>query len=169
VLASTVARFGAEQEQAAAAVAERHSDAPWYEDALAAIAAEEAGEFARDEELAALSRRFLPLYFGRYDEDAAAYLEALAGEIPNGDAVRQWESEICRTFDLRPELGRIDAPTLVIAGDADFVAGPVSAEEIARAIPGAELELLAGTGHFVFVESPERFREAVWRFLGASP
>jgi proline-specific peptidase len=166
VLASTIARAGAEHEEAAAAAVERHRGAPWYEDALAAIAAEEAGEFADDAELAALSRRFLPLYFGRYDEAAASYLESLADEIPNGDAIRQWESEIFRSFDLRPELERIEAPTLVITGDGDFAAGPASAEEIARGIPGAELELLRDTGHFVFVESPAQFREAVWRFLG---
>jgi release factor-specific protein-(glutamine-N5) methyltransferase len=168
VLASTIAHLGAEQEEAAAAAVERHRDAPWYEDALAAIAAEEAGEFADDSELAALSRRFLPLYFGRYDEAAASYLETLADEIPNGDAIRQWESEIFRSFDLRPELERIEAPTLVITGDGDFAAGPAAAEEIARGIPGAELEILHDTGHFVFVESPTRFREAVWKFLGAA-
>ena len=168
VLASTIARFGAEQEQAANEVVERHRNQPWYEDALAAIAAEESGEFSDDEELAALTRRILPLYFGRYDERAASYLETLADEIPNGDAIRLWESEIFRSFDLRPELGAIDVPTLVITGDGDFATGPSSAEEIGQGIPGAETVILPDTGHFIFVESPERFREAVWRFLGAA-
>jgi proline-specific peptidase len=168
VLASTIVRFGADQEQAAEAAVQRHRDEPWYEDALAAIAAEEAGDYANDEELAELSRRFLPLYFARFDAAAAAYLETLADEVPNGDAIRQWESRIFRTFDLRGDLARIRAPTLVVTGELDFVAAPGSAEEIAGAMDRARLEILPGIGHFVFMEAPELFRQAVWSFLGVA-
>jgi proline-specific peptidase len=169
VLASTIPRFAPEQEQAAGAALDRHRDEPWFADALAAIEAEEAGDFGSDEELAALGRRFLPLYFARYDGEAAAYVESLADEIPNGDAIRLWESELFRTFDLRPQLPRIGARTLVVTGEHDFVAAPVSAEEIAAAVPDAEVEILAGSGHFVFLEVRDAFRDAVWRFLGVAP
>jgi pimeloyl-ACP methyl ester carboxylesterase len=168
VLASTLARFAADQEHAAEEALHRHRDEPWFEDALAAIAAEEAGDYADDEELARLSRRFLPLYFARFDDAAARYLETLAVEVPNGDAIRQWESAIFRTFDLRGDIARIRAPTLVVTGEFDFAAAPASAEEIARGIDGSRLEIIPGIGHFVFMEAPERFRQAVWSFLGVA-
>ena len=94
--------------------------------------------------------------------------ETLADEVPNGDAIRQWESGIFKEFDLRSDLERIRAPTLVVTGELDFVAGPVSAEEIARGIDGARLEILPETGHMVFVEAAEAFRDAVWSFLGVA-
>ena len=69
------------------------------------------------------------------------------------------------SFDLRDAIAAITAPTLVIAGDTDFITGPVSAREIAERIRGSQLVLLPGVGHFVFVEAPEAFREAVRAFL----
>ena len=71
------------------------------------------------------------------------------------------------TFDLRPELPRIAAPTLVITGEVDFITGPLSAAELSEGITGAETVLLPGCGHFIFVEAPEAFRAAVLAFLGA--
>ena len=40
-----------------------------------------------------------------------------------------------RRFDLRSELGRITAPTLVLAGRHDWICPPEFSEEIARLIP----------------------------------
>ena len=166
ILASTLPRFAPEQEAAMVAGMEAHAGEPWYEDARAALEEEQAGGFSGDEDLAAVVRRELPFYFAHWDDGERAYAEASLGEVPNGDALRLFNAEIFETFDLRPDLARVDAPTLVITGEDDFICGPVCAAEIAEGIPVAETVLLQGTGHFVFVESPERFREAVWSFLG---
>jgi pimeloyl-ACP methyl ester carboxylesterase len=53
----------------------------------------------------------------------------------------------------------------VIAGDQDFITGPVCAAELSEGIPAPETVLLPGTGHMIFVEAPEQFREAVLGFL----
>lgn len=170
VLASTLARFQAEQEAAMNAAIEAKADEAWYEDALAALQAEQAGEWGSDEELAELALREFPFYFADYGERERAYLRRLDGEIPCGDALRLFNDEIFTTFDLSPELARITAPTLVITGEDDFICGPVNARELAAGIDGAELVLIRRCGHFVFVEQPERFRDAVRVFLpGAAP
>jgi haloalkane dehalogenase len=39
------------------------------------------------------------------------------------------------------------------------------AHRFAREIPGAELQILEGAGHFVFDEEPEKTTEAVVAFL----
>jgi pimeloyl-ACP methyl ester carboxylesterase len=167
ILASTLARFSPEQEAAMAAAVEAHAGEPWYGDARAALEAEEAGEFETDEELAELSLREFPFYFARYGDDERAYVERLRGDTPNADALRLFNQEQVPSFDLRPELAQITAPTLVITGEEDFITGPLSAAELSEGIAGAETVLIPGCGHFVFVEAPEAFRDSVLAFLGA--
>jgi pimeloyl-ACP methyl ester carboxylesterase len=165
ILASTLARFQAEQHAAMEAGMAAKSDEPWFEDATAALEAEQAGNWGSDEELAELALREFPFYFARFGDREQAYLRTLAGEVPCGDALKLFNEEIFGTFDLRPELGRISAPTLVLTGEDDFICGPVSAEEIHGGVAGSELALLADCGHFVFVEQPEAFAGAVRAFL----
>jgi proline iminopeptidase len=70
-------------------------------------------------------------------------------------------------YDLRPRLGDVRAPTLVVAGEHDWVCPPSAAETLGTGIPGADLLVLPGVGHFPFVEHPDAFLAAVRRFLGA--
>jgi proline iminopeptidase len=168
VLASTLARFQAEQEAAMEAAMQARSREPWYDDAAAALEAEQAGDWGTDDELAKLVLREFPFYFQVYGEREREYLRVLDGEIPCGDALKLFNGEIFTSFDLRPLLPRITAPTLVITGEDDFICGPVCAREIADGIDGAELVLLADCGHFVFVEQPEAFAGEVARFLAGS-
>jgi pimeloyl-ACP methyl ester carboxylesterase len=66
--------------------------------------------------------------------------------------------------DWRDEARRIQAPTLVVHGDADLI--PVAAaEEWAAVIPDARLFLMEGVGHFPHLEAPETFFSAVDWFL----
>ena len=167
ILASTLARFSPEQEAAMAAAVEGHADEPWYEDARAALEAEEAGHFETDEELADLTLREFPFYFARYGDDERAYLETLGSDTPNADALRLFNQEQVPVFDLRPDLPQIAAPTLVITGEEDFITGPLSAAEVSQGIAAARTILIPGCGHFIFVEAPEAFRDAVLAFLGA--
>src|SRR3989304_3451646 len=111
------------------------------------------------------ARREWPLYFARYGPAAAAYIEGLRVEVPNADALRLFNQEIFNTFDLRPQLPRITAPTLVITGEADFITGPGCSREIAAGIPHARTVLVPGCGPFIFVEARERFRREVLSFL----
>jgi pimeloyl-ACP methyl ester carboxylesterase len=165
VAASTLARFASDQEEAMGAAVQAHADEPWYPAARAALEAEWETDWRTDEELAALVWDELPFYFARYGEAERAYVDSLRGEIPNGDALGLFNSSIVKTFDLRPGLANISAPTLVIAGRDDFITGPVCAEEIAASIPDSRLVLLDHCGHFVFVEQREQFSAEVEGFL----
>jgi pimeloyl-ACP methyl ester carboxylesterase len=69
------------------------------------------------------------------------------------------------SWDVDGRLGRITAPTLVVAGAADAVVDPRNAQLLADAIPEARLELLDGAGHLPFWERPEEFAALVERFL----
>jgi pimeloyl-ACP methyl ester carboxylesterase len=165
VLASTLARFGEAQEKAMRGGMEKRSGQPWYADALAALEEEQEGKFSNDEELAGLVFRELPLYFAHFGGAEAGYLDTLKTEAPNADTLRLFNKEIFETFDLRPELGAITAPTLVITGDEDFICGPVCADEIAAGIAGARKVIVGDSGHMIFVEQPEEFEREVAEFL----
>ncbi len=168
LLISTLARFAEEQAGAMEAAMQARAQEPWYADARAALEAEQAGAFESDQELSALAVRELPFYFARYGPAEAAYVRRLGEERVNGDALGLFNREIFTSFDLRPLLPRITAPTLVLAGEDDFLTGPVCAREIANSISGARLRLLPRAGHFVFIEAPAAFRNEVIGFLTTS-
>ncbi|MFJ1709487.1 4-carboxymuconolactone decarboxylase [Kitasatospora sp. NPDC088346] len=58
------------------------------------------------------------------------------------------------TFDLRPQLPRITAPTLVVAGRADPAVPPGRTRELLDGIPEASLTQVAHTAHLANVERP---------------
>ncbi|MBM3674667.1 MAG: alpha/beta fold hydrolase [Actinobacteria bacterium] len=67
-------------------------------------------------------------------------------------------------LDLIPELVHVRVPTLVIVGTADLLTPPAESRRIARAIPGARLELVEGAGHMVMLERAEVLDELVADF-----
>jgi 3-oxoadipate enol-lactonase len=68
-------------------------------------------------------------------------------------------------LDFSKSLGRVKAPTLVIAGELDAGTPPAMSEAIARAIPGARLEILPGAAHLAAVEAAGTFNQSVRGFL----
>ena len=164
VLASTLARFAAEQEAVMEAAMDAKAAEPWYADARAALEDEQAGRFETDAELGELAIREFPFYFARYGDAEQAYLETLRGEVPVADALLLFNDEVFNTFDLRPDLPAISTPALVITGEDDFITGPVCAADFAL-VPGQRTVVLPGCGHFIFVEARDRFREEVTAFL----
>jgi pimeloyl-ACP methyl ester carboxylesterase len=53
----------------------------------------------------------------------------------------------------------------VVAGGDDRLTPLAHAEALAKAIPGADLEVIPGAGHLPYLESPDRFAERVLAFL----
>jgi pimeloyl-ACP methyl ester carboxylesterase len=78
-----------------------------------------------------------------------------------------WQAQAAAgaAFDAYDRLGAIEAPTLVVHGDADNVIDVRNAELLADAIPDARVELFPGCGHLLFWEEPERFARVVTEFL----
>ncbi len=166
VLASTLTRFGPEQEAAMRAGMDKRSGQPWYADAAAALEEEQDGKFRNDQQLSELVFREMPLYFAHFGPAEAGYLDSLrSSDIVNADTLRLFNEEIFPFFDLRSRLPNITAPTLVISGDEDFICGPVCAAEITAAIPGAREVIVGDAGHMLFVEQPEAFHSEVADFL----
>lgn len=67
--------------------------------------------------------------------------------------------EAIASMDILDALPSITAPTLVIAGAADSATPPAHGEQIADAVPGAKLEVLAEAAHLANAEQPEAVNE----------
>jgi pimeloyl-ACP methyl ester carboxylesterase len=66
---------------------------------------------------------------------------------------------------LRDVLPRIQAPTLLLSGDADQRVPLDVAADLHAKIPGSKLDIMAGVGHQSNIEAPERFNAEVRHFL----
>jgi 3-oxoadipate enol-lactonase len=73
------------------------------------------------------------------------------------DALSRW--------DVREQLGAIEAPTLVIAGEQDPSTPPENGELIASRIPGARFEVIPGAAHLANVERAEEFNRLLEEHL----
>ena len=68
--------------------------------------------------------------------------------------------------DARPHLPRLACPVLVLCGDADALAPPECAREIAGLVPHAELALIPQCGHMLTLEQPDAVNAELGRWLG---
>ena len=103
--------------------------------------------------------------------------EFLATKAPVLDKVRQMIrstpiagfagcAQALSDYDLRPGLGSIDRPTLLIVGTKDATLAGI--RQIKEAVRGAGLVELAGAGHIANVEQPAAFTRAVRDFLAGA-
>ena len=99
------------------------------------------------------------------------------GEVPPGFAEENVGSpEVLRhfarigygDFDYRPRLANVRRPTLVIVGEHDRTTTTRAARVLHEGIEGSELVVVPNAGHMSFVEDPERYLDAVRRFLRAA-
>ena len=71
------------------------------------------------------------------------------------------------TFDARPEVKKINCPTLIIGGSDDKVIGVQASFELHKRIPGSRIHIYDGLGHAAYEEAPD-FNTRVLEFLEAS-
>ena len=117
---------------------------------------------------------------------AMAFRVACAGRELDGERIqeedfqRYWEHaalmdpdvflrmlQCAGQHDARGFLHDIDIPTLVVAAEHDTFTPMALAEEMAAAIPNAELEVIEGASHAAPVEQPGRIAERVEDFLSS--
>ena len=79
-----------------------------------------------------------------------------------------WLSPGFRDFDIRSELGGIRAPLLAIQGEGDPYGTMAQIDDIAKAVPHAQLLKLSDCGHSPHRDQPEAVAQAVQTFLQQS-
>jgi 3-oxoadipate enol-lactonase len=100
----------------------------------------------------AIAGRWLTPAYAAEHPDLVARLEAMiAGCDDDGYAAC---CEVVASVDLRVDLGRIPAPTVVISGWEDLALPPAHQKLIADSIPGAELVTVSPGAHLANLEQP---------------
>lgn len=127
------------------------------------------------DEIAELARRSYagePVPDEEWDRVFAAFGPHLPDEereahTPNNGELNTHGMELVRRLDIVDQLGQIDAPTLVSVGELDPVTPIAAAEEIVAALrPGiAQLDVVAGAGHFTWLDNPDDYWPAITKFI----
>ena len=73
-----------------------------------------------------------------------------------------------RDMDLRPQIGAITGPTLIIAGAEDPATPVAMLEDIRTRISGAELVVVSNAAHMLTVEQPQIVNRHLLAFLHAN-
>ncbi|MBB6415029.1 3-oxoadipate enol-lactonase/4-carboxymuconolactone decarboxylase [Streptomyces sp. AK010] len=76
--------------------------------------------------------------------------------------------EALASFDVRPELGRVGVPTLVLVGSDDQITGPAEARTLVAGIPDARLAVVPGASHLVPVEQPAAVTDLLVRHFSTA-
>jgi non-heme chloroperoxidase len=114
-------------------------------------------------------KRMVPNYFTKGAPERllkeAAEMIAVQPAIAITSAMRA----IMQRSDSTAMQSRINCPTMVICGEHDTLTPPETAKAMARAIPGATLEIIAAAGHISNLEQPEAFNKALFAHLTGLP
>jgi pimeloyl-ACP methyl ester carboxylesterase len=76
-----------------------------------------------------------------------------------------WHRIESLSWDMRPMLGQLRCPALVVQGAEDEHATTQHAKDITNAIPGAEMWLIPNAGHMVPQEASNIFNPRLLQFL----
>lgn len=81
------------------------------------------------------------------------------------EALNQGFGGFLREFDFIPKLKKIVCPTLVLAGQNDWICSPLQAKTIAKHIPNAQLQIFKNCGHSISIDAHDRYIKAIKKFL----
>jgi pimeloyl-ACP methyl ester carboxylesterase len=100
----------------------------------------------------------------RIAEDIARRLDSRPNNLPLATLAYVHQVTVAATHNRMHSLASIKAPTLVVHGAEDATMAPENARILVESIPGAELQMWAGAGHYYQTDEP-RADEEVVKFL----
>ena len=98
----------------------------------------------------------------QHPETVAAYRALLTATNPEGYA---GACDAIAAMDQRPDLARINVPTLIIAAGEDQATPVDCARVLAERIDGSTMVVLDNAAHIANVEQPAAFAHAVLSWL----
>ena len=108
---------------------------------------------------------FAPGWTERNPERTEAIVSARLAHPAGFDTIEAHADACYRYYAEGVEVERIDAPALVLHGDADRIVPVENGRALARRLPSARYVELAGRGHNLPLEEPETFARLVEAFL----
>ena len=123
----------------------------------------------REDRIDAIVDSYIPKQF------APSLLEKRASAVDRARAIAHQNNVAGSAAMLRGMAQRVEAydiaeellmPVLIVAGGADQIVSRSEAEQMRRAFPRAELEVLGGSGHLPMLEEPDALSALLLRFTG---
>lgn len=135
----------------------------WFDTALSALERTFDSREMTEEEFVRTFNHCWPLYFADPEsERSVGHIARLRRELRlNKEVSDLWDAGMFDD-DVVPLLGRISSPTLIVAGELDFICGPAWNRPLADGIPGARYVEIPDVGHLPQYEDPERFRRELF-------
>ena len=121
------------------------------------------GTFENEEQLREYFQVMAPMYSITHDPESRQ--KGWDRAILSADAINVAFSGFLRSYNVLDQLHKITSPTLVIGGRHDWICPPEFSEEIAQAIPNADLRIFENSGHSVRADEPEALLDAIAGFL----
>ncbi|HEX3349566.1 MAG TPA: alpha/beta hydrolase, partial [Acetobacteraceae bacterium] len=106
-----------------------------------------------------------PMYSYKYKPAEAAVIRGRGTLSPDAINRAFGPGGFMHTYDLRPELSKITAPTLILAGRRDWICAPEFSEEIHRLIAGSDLRIFENSSHSIRADEPEAMMDAIRGFV----
>jgi proline iminopeptidase len=110
--------------------------------------------------------KILPLYLHDPEANAATFENDMGGPFSAWAYHAQAKVDRSPTADQTSELDNIRAKTLIIVGRHCWVCPVAISEHLHAKILDSRLQIFEGSGHFPWIEEPERFFPAIVDFLG---
>lgn len=133
---------------------------PWFKGALPAFMGIAASQTS--EEAAGLFKKAAGFYFADYTVNKERIDAAMANMQIN---LPPYQAFLSQPFDMRPQLHRIHAPTLIIGAGKDPICSLKFSEQIHTAIPGSHLAVLEKSGHMAHVDQLDQLAAVISGFV----
>jgi proline-specific peptidase len=156
MLYSTSPSLGDEFQKQVGERLQMFKDEAWFADATKAL--EEEANAKNPQELEAVVRRELPLYFAEWTARHEEYDPKLESFKVDFEVFRRRPDA---KFEVRAELSKLRVPTVIVVGDRDFLFGPAVGAWLANGIAKSKLVTIEKAGHLSHLEQPQQFGAAV--------
>lgn len=118
-----------------------------------------------DETLESFIGQILPLYLHQPEKTLALAREHLSGPISSYAFASQFAADAANRTDLTQSLDQIRAKVLIVVGRHDFICPVALSEYLHKEIPQSQLAIFEESGHFPWLEEPEKFWATLNGFL----
>jgi pimeloyl-ACP methyl ester carboxylesterase len=114
-----------------------------------------------------IRQNFHLAFSAAYERQHPAEVEAIIqmrinNPVPEHASLNQLQAAM--GFNIEARVSQITAPTLIITGDHDLMVPPQNSHNLAAKMPQAEIAVIAGAGHSVFIEETTLFNKTVQKF-----
>ncbi len=123
-----------------------------------------AGDFKSNEELKQFFIDMAPLYSNKARQQGIN-VQAFDTMSLTYEATNKGFAKSMRELNYTPDLHKIKCPTLVFAGEDDWICPPEFAQKIAEEIPKAQLRIFTNSNHSVGIDVHDEYIQTLRNFI----